>query len=161
MKTIQAMCATSEFIKRLDITFNEVTGLIDRVEPATKNASEVDYYYDDDCLMFAGMGDIHIHAREDMSGLNTYKEDFKSTCCAALNGGVVHVADMPNNPIAPIDDESYLDKLNLTKNIKLPILLYAGIGPLTRPLSFTVPYKAYMGLLESYFLKTITALKKF
>ena len=145
MKTIQAMCATSEFIKRLDITFDEVTGLIENVGSAKKNASEVDFYYNDDCMMFAGMGDIHIHAREDVSGLNTYKEDFKSTCCAALNGGVVHVADMPNNPIAPIDDESYLNKFNLTSKLNMPILLYAGIGPLTRPLSFTVPYKVYMG----------------
>ncbi len=145
MKIIQAMCATSEFIKRLDISFNEDTGLIEKVEVAQKKASEIDYYYNDDCLMFAGMGDIHIHAREDVSGLNTYKEDFKSTCCAALNGGIVHVADMPNNPIAPIDDESYLEKFKLTKNIDIPILLYAGIGPFTRPLSFAVPYKVYMG----------------
>ena len=91
------------------------------------------------------MGDIHIHAREDVSGKNTYKEDFHSTCCAALNGGVVHVADMPNNPIPPIDDESYLNKFILTKKVDVPILLYAGIGPSTRPLTFTVPYKAYMG----------------
>lgn len=145
MKTIQAMCATSEFVKRLDITFNETTGLIENVEVAKKSASEVDYYYNDDCLMFAGMGDIHIHAREDVSGKNTYKEDFHSTCCAAINGGVVHVGDMPNNPIPPIDDESYLNKFKLTAKSDLPILLYAGIGPSTRPLSFTVPYKAYMG----------------
>ena len=145
MKTIQARCATSEFVKRLDITFNEVTGLIESVLPAQKSPSEVDFYYGDECLMFAGMGDIHIHAREDVSGKNTYKEDFHSTCCAALNGGVVHVADMPNNPIPPIDDESYLNKFKLTQNCDLPILLYAGIGPVTRPLSFTVPYKAYMG----------------
>lgn len=145
MKIIQANCATSQFIKRLDITFDEATGLITKVEDATKTQAEVDYYYSDDCLMFAGMGDIHIHAREDVSGKNTYKEDFHSTCCAALNGGIVHVADMPNNPIPPIDDESYLNKFKLTSKVDLPILLYAGIGPATRPLSFTVPYKAYMG----------------
>ena len=145
MKAIQAMCATSQFIKRLDITFNEFNGLIESVTPATKSASEVDYYYNDDFLMFAGMGDIHIHAREDISGINNYKEDFQSTCCAALNGGVVHVSDMPNNPIAPVDDESYLNKFKLTSKIDLPILLYAGIGPLTRPLTFSVPYKVYMG----------------
>lgn len=145
MKIIQANCATSEFVKRLDITFDEITGIILSVDDAKKNQSEVDYYFSDDCLMFAGMGDIHIHAREDVSGKNTYKEDFHSTCCAALNGGVVHVGDMPNNPIPPIDDESYLNKFKLTAKVDVPILLYAGIGPSTRALSFTVPYKAYMG----------------
>ncbi|MBY0413624.1 MAG: hypothetical protein K2Q18_05645 [Bdellovibrionales bacterium] len=144
-KTIQAQCATSEFVKRLDITFDVTSGLITEVVDAKKLKSEVDFYYDDDCLMFAGMGDIHIHAREDISGKNTYKEDFHSACCAAVNGGVIHVADMPNNPIAPIDDESYLNKFKLTKNSKVPILLYAGIGPQTRPLTFSVPYKVYMG----------------
>lgn len=153
MKIIQAKCATSQFIKRLDITFDENSGLISKVEDARKKAPEVDYFYDDDCLMFAGMGDIHIHAREDVSGKNTYKEDFQSTCCAALNGGVVHVADMPNNPIPPIDDDSYLSKFKLAEKIDVPILMYAGIGPETRALSFTVPYKAYMGpsIGELYF----------
>lgn len=145
MKTIQANCATSKKIARLDITFDESTGIITGVSEAKKGRTEVDYYYGDECLLFAGMGDIHIHAREDVSGKNTYKEDFHSTCCAALNGGVVHVADMPNNPIPPIDDESYLNKFKLTKKVDVPILLYAGIGPSTRPLTFTVPYKAYMG----------------
>lgn len=145
MKIIQATCATSEFIKKMDITFDEVTGLIVDVADASKDRTQVDYYYEDDCLLFAGMGDIHIHAREDVSGKNTYKEDFHSACCAAINGGVVHVGDMPNNPIPPVDDESYLNKLKLTQNAELPILLYAGIGPATRALSFKVPYKAYMG----------------
>lgn len=144
-KTLQANCATSTFTKRLDITFNEATGLIVKVKEASLKKEEVDFYYGDECLLFAGMGDIHIHAREDVTGKNTYKEDFHSACCAAINGGVVHMADMPNNPIPPIDDESYFNKLKLTENLVAPILLYAGIGPMTRPLSFTVPYKAYMG----------------
>lgn len=144
-KIIQANCATSTFTKRLDITFDESTGLITNVEDAYRSEDKVDYFYADDCLLFAGMGDIHIHAREDVSQKNVYKEDFKTTCCAAINGGVVHVADMPNNPIPPIDDESYLNKFKLTEKIEVPILLYAGIGPNTRPLSFSVPYKVYMG----------------
>ena len=152
-KTIQALAQTSSFQKRLDITFDESTGLITKVEDAKKNKTEVDYYYDDDCLLFAGMGDIHIHAREDVSQKNIYKEDFHSTCCAAINGGVTHVADMPNNPIAPVDDETYKAKMDLAGKHPLPILLYAGIGPNTRPVSFTVPYKVYMGpsIGELYF----------
>src|SRR5947208_223530 len=69
-----------------------------------------DYEFADPCLIFAGMGDIHIHARDDVSEAETYKEDFRTLAQAALHGGVVHVADMPNNRITPIDDASYRDK---------------------------------------------------
>ncbi len=100
-----------------------------------------------DCLIFAGMGDIHIHARDDISLEQVYKEDFSTSAAAAVNGGVVHVADMPNNPAAPIDDNSYAAKqAHLdSRNVPIHITLYAGIGPGTRPLTQPVPYKAYMG----------------
>jgi dihydroorotase len=106
-----------------------------------------DVEFSQDCLIFAGMGDIHIHARDDLSGRETHKEDFTTAAAAALRGGVVHVADMPNNPIAPIDDDSYAAKERLVarRNVPVHITLYAGIGPETRPLSRPVPYKAYMG----------------
>jgi dihydroorotase len=106
-----------------------------------------DIEFDDDCLIFGGMGDIHIHARDDLSGKEAYKEDFCTASAAALNGGVVHMADMPNNPAAPVDDASYRAKQELVKRRDVPIqiTLYAGIGPQTHPLSFAVPYKVYMG----------------
>lgn len=106
-----------------------------------------DVEFGDDCLIFAGMGDIHIHARDDVSESQTYKEDFTTAAAAAINGGVVHVADMPNNPTAPIDDESYAAKQQHleSRNVPIQITLYAGIGPDTHPLSKPVPYKAYMG----------------
>jgi dihydroorotase len=106
-----------------------------------------DVEFSDDCLIFAGMGDIHIHARDDPSGKEAYKEDFCTASAAAIQGGVVHVADMPNNPAAPIDDASYRAKQELVKsrNVPIHITLYAGIGPNTRPLSFAAPYKVYMG----------------
>jgi dihydroorotase len=112
----------------------------DRLGPA-------DVKYSDDCLIFAGMGDIHIHARDDVSEAETYKEDFLTVSAAAVHGGVVHVADMPNNRIAPIDDVSYRGKWEhlRRRNIPVHVTLYAGIGPGTKPLSFPVPYKAYMG----------------
>ncbi len=101
----------------------------------------------DDCLIFAGMGDIHIHAREDVTGLECHKETFATASAAALTGGVVHVADMPNNKKPPVDDDSYQAKRNLVDRYRLPVhfTLYAGIGPDTSPLSIAVPYKAYMG----------------
>jgi dihydroorotase len=106
-----------------------------------------DFQYGDDCLIFAGMGDIHIHARDDPSQREAYKEDFSTAAAAAINGGVVHVADMPNNPLPPVDDASYSAKQRhlASRNVPIEFTLYAGIGPQTSPLFRPVPYKAYMG----------------
>jgi dihydroorotase len=100
-----------------------------------------------DCLIFAGMGDVHIHAREDVTGRDNYKETFATAAAAAVAGGVVHVADMPNNPVPPVDERSYRAKEQLVARSQQPVhfTLYAGIGPNTRPLERPVPYKAYMG----------------
>ena len=119
----------------------------DQIIEVGVNLGIPDYEFNEDCLIFAGMGDIHIHARDDVSEQQTYKEDFATAGAAAINGGVVHVADMPNNPAAPIDDESFAAKCEHLERRKPPIhvTLYAGIGPGTRPLSNPVPYKAYMG----------------
>src|SRR5262245_20140375 len=108
---------------------------------------KADHVFGDACLIFAGMGDIHIHAREDVTGHECHKETFATASAAALHGGVVHVADMPNNPAAPVDDASYRAKEELLQRQALPVAftLYAGVGPGTRPLTRVVPYKAYMG----------------
>ncbi len=108
---------------------------------------QADVTYGPDCLIFPGMGDIHIHSRDDVSGKEIYKEDFRTVSAASINGGVTHVADMPNNPVAPIDDATYRAKQQhlASREIPVHVTLYAGIGPGTRPLSFPVPYKAYMG----------------
>jgi dihydroorotase len=108
---------------------------------------KADHVFGEQCLIFAGMGDIHVHARQDVSGRDNYKESFASTAAAALHGGVVHVADMPNNPVPPIDDASYAAKEKLVADAAVSVVftLYAGIGPGTRPLRRQVPYKAYMG----------------
>lgn len=97
------------------------------------------------CIIFAGFGDLHVHAREDVSGRELYKEDFATASAAAIHGGVTHFADMPNNPVAPIDDASYAAKEKLTQGAPVHITLYGGIGPGTRPLTRAVPYKAFMG----------------
>jgi dihydroorotase len=117
------------------------TGLIASVGPVTGH-SDMDCA---GCLIFPGFGDIHIHARDDVSGTQTYKEDFATTSAAAVHGGVTHVADMPNNPIAPVDDSSYVAKEKLTAKSDVHVTLYAGIGPQTSPLARHVPYKAFMG----------------
>ena len=119
-------------------------GTIVAVGPSLGTA---DHEYPESCLIFAGMGDIHIHARDDVSETETYKEDFGTAAQAAIHGGVVHVADMPNNRIAPVDDASYRAKQEhlRSRNVPIEVTLYAGIGPQTSPLSFAVPYKVYMG----------------
>lgn len=111
------------------------------------NLGAPDHVFGEACLIFAGMGDVHIHARQDVTGRENFKETFATASAAALHGGVVHVADMPNNPVAPVDDASYAAKERLVASERLPVTftLYAGIGPGTRPLNRIVPYKAYMG----------------
>ncbi len=117
------------------------TGLIAEVGPTT-GQSDVDCR---GCLIFPGFVDIHIHAREDVSGAQAYKEDFASASAAAIHGGVTQVVDMPNNPIAPVDDARYDAKQALTAKSDVHVTLYAGIGPGTEPLQRHVPYKVYMG----------------
>ena len=129
------------------VTHGQVRFDGDTIAEVGNNLGEADHVYNDDCLIFAGMGDIHIHARDDVSETETYKEDFTTVSAAALNGGVVHVADMPNNPVAPVDDASYAEKQTHLerRNVPIHVTLYAGIGPGTWPLSKPVPYKVYMG----------------
>lgn len=123
------------------IEINEQTGLIESI-------SEADGRCDigvGDRLIFPGFGDLHVHAREDASGQQNYKEDFASMSEAAIAGGVAFVAEMPNNPVAPVDDEKYAAKKKLAEKAKVDVVLYAGIGPSTSPLKMRVPYKAFMG----------------
>lgn len=145
MITIEANCVTSEKSGRMQIQFDEKTGLITEVGDLGVAKDALDYQYDDDCLLFAGMGDVHIHAREDVSGNNNYKEDFTTARAAMHNGGLCHAGDMPNNPVPPIDNESYEAKFKLAMKARGELWLYAGIGPETRPLTYGVPYKVYMG----------------
>jgi dihydroorotase len=123
------------------IEIDTATGLISSVG-SVEGRSDLDT---NGCIIFPGFGDLHVHAREDVSGRETYKESFATATAAALHGGLTHFADMPNNPVAPVDDASYAAKEALTRDCAVHITLYAGIGPETHPLSRRVPYKAFMG----------------
>lgn len=123
------------------IEINTETGLIDYVGPRT-GQSDLDLHGQ---IIFPGFGDLHIHARDDVSKTQVYKEDFETISAASIHGGVTHVADMPNNPVAPVDDERYAAKEVLTTRSAVHVTLYAGIGPDTNPLVRHVPYKAFMG----------------
>lgn len=154
-EVIDAVVATGLSVERKLVVFDQVKGIITKVikgdhpdyEGIKASAREVESLkvYPDHILLFAAFGDIHIHGREDVSGLHVYKEDYESVRSAAYNGGVAFACDMPNNPVAPIDDETYLAKYKLSLKNSFALLPYAGIGPGTKPLSFLVPYKAYMG----------------
>jgi len=124
------------------VEIDERTGLIVKVSPA-KGLADIEC--GEECLVFPGFIDLHVHAREDVSGKQNYKEDFTSASEAAINGGVTHFCDMPNNPIAPVDDATYAEKSALCKKAAVDVTLYAGVGPKTAPLSSGVPYKAFMG----------------
>ncbi len=123
------------------IEINTETGLIEHVGPRT-GRSDLDLGGQ---IIFPGFGDLHIHAREDVSQSQVYKEDFATVSAASIHGGVTHVADMPNNPVAPVDDARYAEKEKLTAKSAVHVTLYAGIGPETNPLRRHVPYKAFMG----------------
>ena len=123
------------------VEIDPASGLIVGVGPKT-GKSDVDT---DGCVIFPGFGDIHIHAREDVGGTQSYKEDFVTVGAASIHGGVTHVADMPNNPIAPVDDARWLAKQTVAERCAVHVTLYAGIGPQTSPLARHVPYKAFMG----------------
>ena len=158
MMRIEAKCVTSSYLKRQQILVDD-KGLILEVGDLGFPREKLDYYFSDECLLFAGMGDIHIHAREDISGKNNYKEDFFTAFEAMKNGGVTHAGDMPNNPIPPVDLKSYSSKFSLSHKAHHCIWFYAGIGPNTRPLEIKVPYKVYMGpSIGELFFKDIETL---
>lgn len=142
-KSIEGLVATSQGISRKRIEFDTSSGLI--VSVADRGSASADYTFGDECLIFSGMGDVHIHAREDVSGKNTYKEDFLTARAAMVNGGVTHAGDMPNNPVPPVDQESYEAKVRLGEKAHGELWFYAGIGPGTSPASYKIPYKVYMG----------------
>ncbi len=140
MLTIEGNIITENGQARRRVEIND-SGLISKVTDATGIA---DIVFKDE-LIFPGFIDLHVHAREDASHSQEYKEDFTTAGEAAINGGVVAFADMPNNVVSPIDDESYNVKNNLAKKSPVEVLLYAGIGPNTNPLDKNVPYKVFMG----------------
>ncbi|OGI74314.1 amidohydrolase [Candidatus Nomurabacteria bacterium RIFCSPHIGHO2_02_FULL_41_18] len=140
MLTIEGNIVSMDKIFRGRIEIDQ-SGMINKIGEPTGDA---DFIFKDE-LVFPGFIDLHVHAREDVIHTQDYKEDFKTAGEAAINGGVVAFADMPNNPTPPIDDASYVAKNSLVQKSPVPVLLYAGIGPDTKPLSKKVPYKVFMG----------------
>ena len=154
------MIIAGRIVSTEEVAFSQIRVEGDRVVEVGPRLGKPDCEFDEHCLIFPGMGDIHIHAREDASETQTYKEDFQTAAAAAVHGGVVHVADMPNNTVVPVDETRLAEKAQRLHGRDVPIhfTFYAGIGPGTRPLERRVPYKAFMGpsIGELYF----TSLKR-
>ncbi len=111
------------------------------------------------CFIFPGFIDIHTHCREDASGRDTHKEDYKTVGQAALSGGVICVADMPNNPIVPYSAGAYRQKRFIAeRNCPVDVMVYAAINQDSEPFDggmkpadlekikqIDTPYKAFIG----------------
>ena len=142
MKSIEGQLILEGEVRDGRVEIDETTGLITRVAPGERTG-QADIAMD--ALVFPGFGDLHVHAREDAGGTQAYKEDFLTCSEAAIAGGVTFMVDMPNNPVAPVDEERYAAKAKLATRVLVDTFLYAGIGPETMPLKRKVPYKIFMG----------------
>lgn len=130
------------------ITIDAKTGVITAVGKPSKK-TKADHVFGDDCLIFAGFGDVHIHAREDETGKQVYKEEYQTAADAALHGGVVHVCAMPNTPNPVVGAKEFTWHRNRVKSLHHPvsILNYLGIDTKTNPIGKPGEYfyKLYFG----------------
>jgi dihydroorotase len=129
------------------ITIDRDTGLITHIRK--RKGLRADHMYGPNSLIFAGFGDVHIHAREDETGAQCYKEEYETAADAALNGGVVHVSAMPNtpNPVTSKKRFAWHRQRIKKRNHPVSILNYVGIDTTTRPIGKPGEhmYKLYFG----------------
>lgn len=133
------------------ITIHNKTGLITDVTKTAKKSElqKADHFFDSNNLIFAGFGDVHIHAREDQTGKQNYKETYATAAAAAQNGGVVHCCAMPNtpHPVTTAGDFAWHRAYVQKNNHPVSILNYIGIDKNTKPLGKPGDhlYKLYFG----------------
>ncbi len=120
--------------------------------------ASADISFPDDLLILPGFLDMHVHCREDASGGQTAKEDFQTAGEAALRGGVVAVADMPNNPIPPDTGERLEEKRKLAQRCAADVVLYALAHAEEGPFDRTVPYKFFFSGFQDATVETAGAL---
>lgn len=129
------------------ITVSDKTGLITNVSKGKKE--KPNYVFGSDSIIFAGMGDVHIHAREDQTGKQNYKEEYQTAGNAALSGGCVHVSAMPNTPQPVVRGNDFSWHRKRIEELQHPvsILNYVGIDSKTKPLGRPGEhfYKLYFG----------------
>ncbi len=145
---IEGLIATinkKPFFGQVKISLN--TGLILEISKTKKWPA--DFSYNQDNVIFPGFGDVHIHAREDQTGKQKYKEDYQTVANSALNGGCVHISAMPNTP-KPLTTKTDLKwHRQRIKKLAQPVLIlnYIGIDSKTKPLGKPGEhfYKLYFG----------------
>ena len=130
------------------ISIDKKSGLIEGVGKP-KKGKKSDYVYGPECLIFPGFGDVHIHAREDETGKQNYKEEYATAAAAASHGGVVHVSAMPNTPSPVVSQAQLAWHRQRVSELASPvtILNYLGIDTKTKPLGKPGDhfYKLYFG----------------
>jgi len=129
------------------VVINGDSGIIEEI--TSKGVYKPSKKFDDSCFIFPGMGDVHIHAREDETGDHSHKETYSTAASAAKNGGTVHISAMPNTPSPVTDEERFKWHRDRVKSVSddISILNYVGIGNGTRPIGKLKEhfYKAYFG----------------
>jgi dihydroorotase len=149
MVTVEGLIAThGKKPYRGRIAIDTKTGLIVSVGKPDKK-KQADHVFGNDCLIFAGFGDVHIHAREDETGAQNYKEEYATAAEAALHGGVVHVCAMPNTPSTVVNAKrfNWHRKRIAQLNAPVSVLNYLGIDTKTDPIGKPGDYfyKLYFG----------------
>ncbi len=120
-----------------------------------KDLGTADVVFPEHFKIYPGFIDIHVHAREyalppDHSDEDVKqweqvleKEDYISVCAAAVNGGVVAFADMPNNPFPPDSPVYYSTKARVAaESCSIDHVIYALLTPKSEPFG-DIPYKGY------------------
>lgn len=147
---IEGKIVTTEDVFFGQIAIDRETRLITQVARDAgvfrkRSIGNPDYIFPENVLIFPGFGDIHIHAREDETGAQCYKEDYETVNAAAIHGGVVHTSDMPNTE-APLTTAKQLRwHQDRCRDFAVTMFHYVGIGPETRPLEENVAYKVFTG----------------
>lgn len=126
------------------VEIDKDSGLITRLEKDGV-LGEPAFTFGKNHLIFPGMVDIHIHAREDETRKQIHKETYQTASDAAINGGVVAVAPMPNTPHPLTTPEKLAWHNQQHQALPVTFLNYAGVGPDTSPMMDNVPYKVYTG----------------
>lgn len=123
-------------------------GVIDSIDKVQTEIS-------DGLVLFPGFIDVHVHAREYALPSNadkvqqlawermTAKETFQTAGKAAINGGVVLFAAMPNDPVPPDNEKSYGSKLKVSHSSACPVIVFSCITRDSAPWA-DIPYKLYL-----------------
>ncbi|MFH2106959.1 MAG: amidohydrolase family protein [Candidatus Micrarchaeota archaeon] len=141
---VEGRFANAEFEFYGQVEISQETGRITKI---ADKIGKPDVKLGEKEIAFPGMVDVHIHAREDETEKQNYKETYQTANDAAINGGVVCCCAMPNTPNPLLTSEQLEWHKNRHKNLPVTFLNYAGIGPDTKPIKSKkeVPYKVFTG----------------